>query len=265
MKRFTIKDKKSYRVAQMLFVAAFWVALWQLVALAVGQDILLASPGAVFSRLLVLVQGGVFWQSVLFSCGKIMLGVVAALVAGTVLAVLTARSPFFKMLLQPVLQVMKATPIASVIIMALVWIQTSNLAVFGAFIMVLPMVWANISEGIAATDPELLEMSRMFRFSWWKTFRFLYLPSILPYFTAALSSGIGIGWKAGVAAEVLGQPQKSIGRALYQSKIYLETVDLFCWTAVIILLSVLFEKLAGWIMRLVSRRLEMMTGGVADD
>ena len=74
-------------------------------------------------------------------------------------------------------------------------------------------------------------------------------------------TGIGIGWKAGIAAEVLGLPKNSIGKALYNAKIYLEMPDLFCWTAVIILLSLLFEKLAALLLRVLTARLAVEKEG----
>ena len=54
---------------------------------------------------------------------------------------------------------------------------------------------------------------------------------------------LGICWKSGVAAEVIGLPDGSIGDALYRAKITLSTGELFAWTFVIILLSAGFEKL----------------------
>ena len=108
--------------------------------------------------------------------------------------------------------------------------------------MVLPMVWANVSQGIEATDAKLLEVARLFRFSRWKTLWKVYLPSVRPYFVAACTTGMGFAWKSGIAAEVLGTPRGTIGRELYNAKIYLETPDLFAWTAVVVLMSVLIEK-----------------------
>ena len=57
------------------------------------------------------------------------------------------------------------------------------------------------------------------------------------------SVALGICWKSGVAAEVIGLPDGSIGDALYRAKITLSTGELFAWTFVIILLSAGFEKL----------------------
>ena len=110
-------------------------------------------------------------------------------------------------------------------------------------VMVLPIVWANVSAGIAGRDPLLLEMARVFRLPRLRVLRRITVPSVLPHFRAAMSAALGLGWKAGIAAEVLTVPARSIGKMIYESKLYLETTDLFVWTAAVIALSLVIERL----------------------
>ncbi len=259
MKDSTTKNRIGKKWIRGGVVAALWLLLWQVAASAVGQELLLVFPATVLRRLTQLVRQPVFWQAVFSSCGRIMSGVLLALAVGMLLAALMSRFSFLYAFFRPALQVMKATPVASFIILALVWLHSDILGAFAAFLMVLPMVWANLYEGIGAVDKDLLEMTRAYGFSWGKKLRYLYLP----YFAAACSTGIGIGWKAGVAAEVLGLPKNSIGKALYNAKIYLEMPDLFGWTVVIILLSLLFEKLAAALLRAVT--MQLAKGGKPDE
>ena len=261
MKDSITKNKIVKKAAQGAAVTGLWLLIWQAAAMAVGQELLLVSPLTMLRRLVQLVRQPVFWQAVFSSCGRIMSGVVLALAVGMILAALMSRFSFLYAFFRPALQVIKATPVASFIILALVWIKSYALGAFAAFLMVLPMVWANLYEGIAAVDRDLLEMARAYRFSFGKKMRYLYLPSLLPYFAAACGAGIGIGWKAGIAAEVLGLPKNSIGKALDNAKIYLEMPDLFCWTAVIIQLSLLFEKLAALLLRVLTARLAVEKEG----
>ena len=58
-----------------------------------------------------------------------------------------------------------------------------------------------------------------------------------------------MGFKSGIAAEVIGVPDGSIGEGLYLAKIYLSTAELFAWTFMIIVVSTLFEKLFLWILK----------------
>ena len=148
-----------------------------------------------------------------------------------------------EILLAPVVTVMKSVPVASFIILCLIWIPSRNLSVFITFLMVFPAVYTNVCQGIRETDRELLEMAQVFQVSFGRKVRYIYISQAAPYFQAACRLALGLCWKAGVAAEVIGIPGGSIGEKLYHAKIYLNTPDLFAWTIVIIGISVLFEKL----------------------
>ena len=148
----------------------------------------------------------------------------------------------------------KATPVASFIILSLVWLGTAAVPIFMAFLMVLPIIWANVMQGIHGVDREYLEMARIFAMSRGKRLMKIYIPCVLPYFIAGCRSALGIAWKAGIAAEVLATPAGSIGKNLYEAKIYLNTADVFAWTAVVVIMSLVIEKLFLRILHLATRR-----------
>lgn len=251
----TAADKKQlFSLLKKTAAILFWIAAWQIVSLCVGQELLVPSPAQVLVRLSQLLQETGFWHIAAGSLLRIMAGYLAAVAAAVLLAALTSSFSFLYALVSPLLGIIKATPVASFIILALVWLRGSQIPPFAAFLMVLPIVWANVSEGICHTDAQLLEMARMFRFGRWKTVWRIYVPSILPYFMAGCTTGLGLAWKAGVAAEVLAMPRDSIGLQLYNAKVYLEIPDLFAWTLVIIVLSMLLEKLLVSIMHRLSSR-----------
>lgn len=241
----TTRDKNTrLSPALRLGAVAVWLLLWQLASMAVGLPLLLPSPLAVLLRLGQLCTGADFWLTVASSLLRILLGFLLGVLFGTALAGLCWRFRLIDALARPLLGVLKSTPVASFIILALVWVKTTWLATVISFIMVLPLIYANVREGIDSADRQLLEMAQVFRLSRRKTFRYCYLPAILPFFLSAISSALGFAWKSGIAAEVLGRPARAIGSQIYDSKIYLETPDLFAWTLVVILLSVLLERLA---------------------
>ena len=161
----------------------------------------------------------------------------------SVLAALAAWKTWFRELMAPLVAGIKAVPVASFIILALVWLNSQSLSLFISALMVFPPVYLNVLEGIGHTDRQLLEMARVFRVPVSRQLRGIYLPAVLPYFRSAVSLGLGLCWKSGAAAEVIGLPDGSIGDALYRAKITLSTGELFAWTFVIILLSAVFEKL----------------------
>lgn len=251
----TTRDKNTrLSPALRLGAVAVWLLLWQLASMAVGLPLLLPSPLAVLLRLGQLCTGADFWLTVASSLLRILLGFLLGVLFGTALAGLCWRFRLIDALARPLLGVLKSTPVASFIILALVWVKTTWLATVISFIMVLPLIYANVREGIDSADRQLLEMAQVFRLSRRKTFRYCYLPAILPFFLSAISSALGFAWKSGIAAEVLGRPVRAIGSQIYDSKIYLETPDLFAWTLVVILLSVLLERLAVRFVRWAGKR-----------
>ena len=194
-----MKQTKKSRL--WLAAVVFWLVVWQGAAMAIGQEVFLVSPLQAFGTLVQLLPQAEFWQRVAFSAGHILLGFVLGGVCSVLLAVAAERWLWVDAMLAPVMQLVKATPVASFIILALVWVSGKSLSILISFLMVLPA------------------------------------------FRQGCSVALGICWKSGVAAEVIGLPDGSIGDALYRAKITLSTGELFAWTFVIIVLSAAFEKL----------------------
>lgn len=236
----------------------FALVIWQFAAGWIGQDILLVSPARVFLRLIELCMETAFWDSIVFSCVRILSGCLLAMIFGLLLAVAASRFHVIEVLLWPILSAIKATPVASFIILCLIWFRSESLSVLMAFLMVLPLIYANMLQGIRSTDTKLLEMAEVFRVPPGKKIMYIYIPGILPYFISASSVAIGLSWKAGIAAEVIGIPNGSIGEKLYQAKIYLNSADLFAWTVVIVAISILVEKCFIMLLRTGYQRLEKM-------
>lgn len=230
------------RIAVGAGVTLFWLLVWEGVALLVGQELLIPTPLTVLKTLWRLIGTPLFWKAAGFSLLRVAGGFLAAVVAGCAAAVLTSRFSIARALLAPLLHIVRAAPVASFIILALVWFRTDVLPVFIAFLMVMPVVWANVEKGIHGIDPTLLEMAEVYRFGRLKTLLRIRLPSVMPYFLAACTTGLGFAWKSGIAAEVICRPVLSIGRQLQDAKIYLETPEVFAWTATVVTLSILLEK-----------------------
>ena len=223
-------------------VLLFWLLVWALAARAVGQELLLPSPLQTAQKLAALVQTPDFWLTVSRTILRVLTGILAAVLLGILLSLLTHASALAKALLSPVMTLLKSTPVASFIILALVWLGRSTVPVFIAGLMVLPVVWANVSTGLGRVDPQLLELGRVYRLPRARVLTRILWPSVLPYLRSALRSALGLGWKAGIAAEVLTVPPYSIGKQIFEAKLYLETTELFAWTAAVVLLSFLIER-----------------------
>ena len=229
----------------------FWTVVWFLAAKGMDNPLLLPGPVQVLRCLGNLMMTTAFWQTVAISIGRILLGVISAVLLGCVLAVVTTSSRLLEVLIAPAMTAMQATPVASFTILVLIWIDRDYVPVLICGMMVLPVVWNSVSTGIRMTDPQLLEMAKVYRLSRLHTLRRIWIPSVMPFFRSACLSSIGLGWKAGIAAEVLTVPKHSIGRMIADSKLYLMTEELFASTLVVIVLSLLLQKC---MLRLLNRR-----------
>lgn len=235
-------NKLPARILRGILCLAFWIFVWQMLALAVRRALVLPTPLAVAKTLLALLGEGEFYLVCLWSLGRIFAGLLIGLLAGVLLAACCAASRLADALVSPVISVIKATPIASVIILMLYVIGKSAVPMVATLLMVIPIVFMNVRRGIGAVPESMREVAAVYGFGRGKRMRYLILPSVLPYFAAACRSALGLAWKAGIAAEVICTPALSIGNALHDAKIYLESEALYAWTIVVVLLSVLIEK-----------------------
>lgn len=222
-----------------------------------GEAVLLVGPFDVVKRLFELLPEPEFIRSVLFSLGRISAGFLAATVCALATAPLSSRFPFFRNLLAPLVAAVKATPVASITILLLIWISSRNLSIAISFLMVFPIMYTSIEKGIAETDEKLLEMVDVYHVPLFRKIRYVYFAEVLPYFESGVKSALSLAWKSGIAAEVIAIPSGSIGEKLFEAKVYLATADLFAWTVVVVLLSFAFERVFMALIRLARSRLEV--------
>lgn len=231
------------KLAQKTIVILFWTGVWAAAAKAVGQTLLLPSPGSTLSALVSLSARGDFWLSAGASVLRIAAGFAAGFLLGAALAALAARVRWTGGFFAPILSIVKATPVVSFIMLALVWFRSGAVPVFATSLIVLPVAFSNLSASLTALDRDLIELGRAFRLRPRTMFSEILWPQIRPSLLAAVMSGMGMAWKAGVAAEVICTPRNALGSWLYGAKIYLNTPELFAATVVVIALSMLLEGL----------------------
>ena len=226
-----------------LWAVAFWLLVWEAAARWVNEPILLVSPVTAVIRLFQLLGEAAFWQAVGFSLGRILLGFGLSLACGVLLAVLAYRFSPVRQLLMPLTAAVKAIPVASFVILALLWVPSRNLSVLISLLIGFPVIYGNALTGLDGTDEKLLQMARVFRVPFLRQLNNIYLYQVLPYLRSGAAIAMGLCWKSGVAAEIIGLPGGSVGERLYTAKVFLETPDMYCWTLTVVLLSVGCEKL----------------------
>ena len=226
-----------------VLIILFWGLVWQALSMIVGNTLLLPSPFTTLGRLFELMCTLEFYGTILRSLIRIFIGTTAAVILGVLLAAVSARFKLLHDFISPIMTVIKAVPVVSFIVLLLLWTGRDILPSIISALIVLPIVWSNVEMGISHTDKSLIELANVYKMSGWKKIRHIYIPSTLPYFISSLNSSLGLAWKAGIAAEVLALPVIAIGKQIYESKLYLETTDLFAWTLTVIIISLIIEKL----------------------
>ncbi len=231
------------RILKRAGIILFWLVLWQLVSLGIHNSILFAGPLETVRALAEMIPAGAFWLSVANSASRILCGLLLGAVSGIVLGAVSYRAAWFRGIFSPFVTVLKAVPVVSFVILLLIWRGSAMLSLWISFLVVFPIFWLSTEEGLGNVDGRLKEAADVFGISLPGRIKALYIPALRPSLLSALRLSAGMSFKSGAAAEVIGQPLLSMGNNLYRAKIYLDTAELFAWTAVIILVSYCAEKL----------------------
>lgn len=235
-------NEKRKKLIRKAFIAAFWLMLWWGLSLWVNSDILVVSPRKALAGLWEILAEGTAFIAAGGTLLRIALGFFAGATAAVLLATVSAACRPMEELLAPMISLLTVVPVASFAVLLLIWWGSSFLAVAISFLIVFPLVYTAVLQGIRSMDQRMMEMAKVFRMPLWNRFFYLYRPSVRPFLVSSLKVALGMSWKSGVAAELIGVPAHSLGEQLYLSKVYLDTAGVFAWTAVVVLLSYLFEK-----------------------
>lgn len=235
-----ISTIKNSKIQTFIFIL-FWLLIWELAAKIINIPVILPSLEQTIQALMAMAKQLSFYQNVGFTLLRVFTGVGLSIVIGIILGMLSGLyAPIYRFL-NPVMSVIKSTPVVSFIILALVWMQTNAIPIFVCFLMCVPIIWTNVTQGILDTDKKLLQMCSVFKVKYIRVIKDVYIPSVRGYIFSSIAASIGIGWKSTVAAEVLARPEISMGAGMYNAKIYLQTENLFALTLAVIILSFIFE------------------------
>lgn len=236
------KQSGARRFARKAGIIAFWLAIWQLLDVIIDNRLVLAGPIRVAQALVEQIGQPDFWVICGASFGRIALGFLLSFVVGFLLALMSCRHRLFRDFVDPIISLLRTIPVASFIILLLIWVGNQALTVFLAFFVVLPLIYTNMVTGFESVDRQMLEMARVYGLSRWRTFLYIYRPAFMPFLMSSTKISLGMTWKSGIMAEVLATPKPSIGKEMATARTFLDTPDLLAWTVVVMVLSFLFEK-----------------------
>lgn len=245
----------SLKILKGIGVLLFWICVWYIVAAFIGKEIFLPFPHTVLQRFIVLCQTAEFWKTACISLWRIIRGFFYGAVLGFITALLTHYIPFANAIISPFLRTVRAVPVVSFILLAFLWLDNDAIPIFIALLMVLPIIWENISAGLGALNKGLAEMAKVYKIPKRKTFIKIIFPQLKPYFYSSTLTSLGLAWKSGIAAEVISYPAVAIGKAMNNAKTTLDTAEVLVWTATVVALSLIFELVVKLLFKKVGRKI----------
>ena len=248
--------KKALKTTIFIIV---WLLIWLIFSYIINLQLLFPTPIEIIKRLGELLLTSDFYLSTASSLGRILLGVLIGLFIGVVLAAISSLSEHIYDFFNPLISFFKATPVVAFVFLVNLFIGTDLTVIFICILMVVPIVYANVYQGIISVDKNMIELCKSFKIPRTKQLTALYIPSVMPYFVSSLLSTIGLAWKAGVAAEILCVPANSIGKEIFNAKTYIEYVDLFAWVLTVVILSIIFEFIATKLLNLTLKKFKQKT------
>ena len=243
-----MKNKTVITVARYLVPLLFWIAVWQLLSLAVNNSYFLPSVGETFSSLFVLIRSKYFFKVVLYTLLRVILGLALGTLLGIILAFLSNTFTILRSLITPLMSIIKSTPVATFIIILWVMMSGDALAIFIAVLMVMPIIWQNTLDGFKSIDKELLEVCTVYEFSSVKKLRILIFPSLKRFLIPAIITSTGLAWKSEIAAEIIAYTKNSIGQYINDAKYFFDTSSVFAWTIIIIIMSISLEMITKYLL-----------------
>ena len=250
---------KKKKIFQIIIVCLFWLLVWQGISIWMNNNILMVGPIETLQCLAWLLPQKAFWQTILQSLLRIGAGLLVGALLGSLSASISYKWNWHRILFHPLITAMKAVPVASFVIILLIWFGSENVAMLISFLVVYPILYINVLTGLDTMDPSLIEMARVFHMRIGTRIRTVYLPGLRAVLLSGFSLAVGMGIKSGVAAEVIGQAKLTMGNSLYRAKINLETGDLIAWTFVIVILSWLLEKGIRLIIKLIHKQMGVIS------
>lgn len=244
----SIMKSNLFKTVKFILSILFWIVVWEVAARLINHSYLLPTLPQTLVALWKIVYSGRFFSAVFLSILRVVSGLVIGTLLAIILAALSYRFEIVKMLFSPLVSVVKSTPIASVIILLWIMLSGNLLAIFISVLMVLPIVWQNLIDGYNSIDNELLEVCHVFNFSYRKRLKVLIIPTLIKYFIPALITSVGLAWKAVISAEIIAYVNNSIGQFINDSKYNFDTPSVFAWTLIVIIFSLILEKLTKYLL-----------------
>ena len=253
------------KIIKGILIATFWILIWEAASRLVSYNnelllLILPSPFTVLKKWTEIAFTASFIKAELLTLSRIFIGFIVGCTLGFAFGVLTHISKLMYSLLSPILKIIRAIPVVAIIILLYLFFNSSILPIVIVGLMVFPLVWQTVHDGLENTDKSLLEMATVFDLSSKKTLFAVKLPHITPSLITACVNALGLAWKSGVAAEVICLPDTSLGTLLWQGKGSVNYDEVYAVTLTVIVLSIIIE----FLLKFISKKYLINKGGKID-
>ena len=240
MRDFTLKNRNY-----ALLSTAIILLLWWLAAATVNNSVTIPSPIETIKALMEIITSKYFLLQVLGTLKRALSGFAIAFISGVVFGVLSGVFSPIYYLLRPLVIAQRSVPTMAVILLALIWLDNAIAPILVGVIVIFPIIYGAVVNGVREMDVQLLEMAQIYHLSRKKKLRHLYLPSISSSLRAVAAAAISLNLKITIAAEVLGQANNAIGTGFQLEKVSLNTAGVLAWAMIAILIGWLLETIVG--------------------
>lgn len=225
-----------------VLIWSFYFILWQGIAMMVNQSIILPSFLDVLNRLVYILSDSSFYNHLFITLFRVVLGTLSAFILSFIFAILSYDFKWVEQALKPLVLVSKTIPNITYILLVLIWFSREMSVFFVTLLILFPVLYTQISTGLFGINPEHLEVLKLYPETYFHRLIKVIIPLIkIPLFEG-LKGALSLGFKVGVMAEILGQVQPGLGYLMHIARMNFETVDLFAYTAIMILVVVIIEK-----------------------
>jgi NitT/TauT family transport system permease protein len=242
MKASILRSKSKKELLYTLLSVISLLVLWKVISMIVDKEILIPSPETTFLEIIRIVKSPNFVVSVTNTLRRALIGFGMAFAAGITLGMAGGFWKPIYHLLKPIVLVNRAVPTMAIILLALIWLQSDKAPILVGFVVIFPVLYENVVQGIRNVDVKLVEMMDIYNVSKLGRLKDLYIPSIRSYLYSGMAAAMGLNLKIIIAAEVLSQPRMSMGTSFQIERVNLNTAGVFAWSIITILLAAILEQ-----------------------
>jgi NitT/TauT family transport system permease protein len=234
----------------VLLVVAVWQACWSAGWI---SPLFLSGPSAIAKQFWETLRHGTLLADMAYSGRNFLVGFVLALVSGVVVGVIVGWYRTARLLFDPFLNALYATPRIAMVPMIIIWFGVGMWSkVFIVFLSAFFPILVNTVGGIRTIDPDLLRAARAFCASDWQIFKTVAIPGSVPFILTGVRQGVALGLIGVVVGEMFGGSQGVGFMVAYGGQTF-ATDTLFVGVLIIAFAGILLTSLAEKLERRFSR------------